>query len=136
MFSLARAARHRRHPRDGCRLAARRGSLQPAYAHLAVAPAGTAPVNLAPHAPAQAQYTDGSTAALQPGSQISYATGGDAATFAQATNQYCWQLVLDLQSAKSLGLVTVTMPQRAWRAGSQVTWASTRMAVWPLPIHA
>ena len=24
----------------------------------------------------------------------------------------------------------------AWRAGSQVTWASTRMAVWPLPASA
>lgn len=85
--------------------------LQTAYAQLATAPAGTATVNLALHKPAQAQYLDGSTAALQPGSQVSYATDGDATTATQATNQYLWQLVVDLQEAKSLGYVTVTMPQ-------------------------
>jgi hypothetical protein len=85
--------------------------LQPAYAHLAAAPAGTAPANLALHKPAQAQYLDGSTATLQTGSTVAAATDGNPATVTQATNQYLWQLVVDLQSAQSLGSVTVTMPQ-------------------------
>jgi hypothetical protein len=94
--------------------------LQPAYAQLAAAPAGHAPVNLALHKPAQAQYIDGSTALLQPGSDPSYATDGNAATFTQATQQYRWQLVVDLQSAQTLGDVTVTMPQAAFATAFHV----------------
>jgi hypothetical protein len=85
--------------------------LQPAYAQLAAAPTGRAPVNLALNKPAQAQYLDGSTATLQAGSQASYATDGNLTTVTQATNQYLWQLVVDLQKVQSLGYVTVTMPQ-------------------------
>jgi len=103
--------------------------LQPDYAHLAAAPAGLAPVNLALHKPAQAQYLDGSPAVLQPGSQVSYATDGDPASFTQATNQYLWQLVVDLQSAKSLGYVTVTMPQSNFATAFHVD-ASTDGTTW------
>jgi hypothetical protein len=94
--------------------------LQPAYAYLAAAPASAAPVNLALHKPAQAQYLDGSTAALQPGSEASYATDGNPATFTQATGQYLWQLVVDLQQEDTLGYVTVTMPQSAFATAFHV----------------
>jgi hypothetical protein len=103
--------------------------LQPAYAHLAAAPAGRAPVNLALHKPAQAQYIDGSTALLQPGSDVDYATDGDPATFTQATNQYRWQLVVDLQAQDTLGYMTVTMPQRAFATAFHID-ASTDGTTW------
>jgi hypothetical protein len=103
--------------------------LQPAYAYLAAAPAGHAPVNLALHKPTQAQYIDGSTALLQPGSDVSYATDGDPATFAQATSQYRWQLVVDLQAQDTLGYVTVTMPQRAFATAFHID-ASTDGTTW------
>ena len=85
--------------------------LEPAYASLAAPPAGKLPVNLALHKPAQAQYIDGSTAQLQPGSQASFATDGDPATYTQATAQYRWQLVVDLQKPQTLGYLTLSMPQ-------------------------
>ncbi|SDP08890.1 discoidin domain-containing protein [Actinacidiphila guanduensis] len=103
--------------------------LEPAYAHLAAAPAGRAPVNLALHKPAQAQYLDGSTAALQPGSQASYATDGKPDTSTQATDQYLWQLVVDLQNTKSLGSATVTMPQSNFATAFHVD-ASTNGTDW------
>jgi hypothetical protein len=67
--------------------------------------------NLALRKPAQAQYVDGSTAQLQPGSQPSFATDGDPSTYTQATAQYRWQLVVDLQKSQQLGYLTVSMPQ-------------------------
>jgi F5/8 type C domain/Right handed beta helix region len=103
--------------------------LEPAYAQLAAAPAGTVPVNLALHKPAQAQYLDGSTALLQPGSEVSYATDGNPATFTQATDQYRWQLVVDLQAQESLGYVTVTMPQSAFATAFHID-ASTDGTSW------
>jgi len=59
----------------------------------------------------QAQYIDGSTAQLQPGSQPSYATDGNPATYTQATGQFRWQLIVDLQNSQTLGYLTVSMPQ-------------------------
>ncbi|HEX4224383.1 MAG TPA: discoidin domain-containing protein [Pseudonocardiaceae bacterium] len=88
--------------------------LEPAYASLAAPPAGTLPVNLAAGKPVQAQYIDGSTAQLQPGSQPSYATDGNPATFTQATGQYRWQLIVDLQKSQTLGELMVSMPQAAF----------------------
>jgi hypothetical protein len=86
-------------------------------------------VNLALHKPAQAQYLDGSTAALQPGSQASYATDGKPDTSTQATDQYLWQLVVDLQSTKSLGSATVTMPQSNFATAFHID-ASTNGTDW------
>jgi F5/8 type C domain-containing protein/parallel beta helix pectate lyase-like protein len=103
--------------------------LEPTYTHIAAPPAGTAPVNLALNKPAQAQYLDGSTALMQPGSQASYATDGNPSTFAQATNQYRWQLVVDLQQQDTLGYVTVTMPQAAFATAFHVD-ASTDDTNW------
>lgn len=85
--------------------------LEPAYAHLAAAPAGTAATNLAAGKPAQAQFLDGSTAGLQPESQLSYATDGNQSSYVQASGQFRWQLLVDLQRASSLGYVTISMPQ-------------------------
>jgi hypothetical protein len=103
--------------------------LQPSYAPLAAAPAGAALVNLALHKPAQAQYTDGSPAQLQPGSAASYATDGNPGTFTQASGQYLWQLVVDLQQPHTLGYVTVTMPQSAFATAFHVD-ASTDGTTW------
>lgn len=56
--------------------------LEPQYAALATAPAGAAlPTNLALGKPVQAQFLDGSTAQLQPYSQLTYATDGNPNTY-------------------------------------------------------
>jgi hypothetical protein len=103
--------------------------LQPAYAYLARPPAGSAPVNLALRKPAQAQYLSGSPAQLQQGSEASYATDGNPATFTQATGQYLWQLVVDLQHHYTLGYVTVTMPQSDFATAFHVE-ASANGTTW------
>ncbi|HWG26220.1 discoidin domain-containing protein [Actinospica sp.] len=103
--------------------------LEPQYASLAAAPAGVAPVNLALGKPAQAQYIDGSTAQLQPGDQVSYATDGNPATAVQATGQFRWQLVVDLQQSTTLGSMTVSMPQAAFGTAFHVD-ASTDGSTW------
>jgi hypothetical protein len=103
--------------------------LQSAYAGIAAPPAGSGPVNLALNAPAEAEYLNGSTAEMQPGSQASYATDGNPSTFAQATNQYLWQLVVNLQQQDTLGYVTVTMPEAAYATAFHVD-ASTNGTTW------
>ena len=104
--------------------------LTPAYAHLAAAPAGCAgPANLALGKPALAQFLDGTPAALQPESQLSYATDADPATYVQASGQFRWQLVVDLQSAQKLGAMTVSMPQPHFATDFHVD-ASTDNAAW------
>jgi F5/8 type C domain/Right handed beta helix region len=103
--------------------------LQPAYAAIAAPPSGSAPVNLALNQPAQAQYLDGSAAEMQPGSQASYATDGNPNTFAQASSQYLWQLVVNLQQEDTLGYVTVTMPEAAYATAFHVD-ASTDGTTW------
>jgi hypothetical protein len=86
--------------------------LTAAYAGLAAAPAGCArPANLAAGKPAQAQFLDGTPAQLQPESQLSYATDASAATYVQASGQFRWQLVVDLQQSARLGAVAVSFPQ-------------------------
>jgi hypothetical protein len=103
--------------------------LQPQYASLAQAPTGTTPVNLALHKSAQAQYLDGSTAQLQPNEKASNATDGNPSTAVQATGQYQWQLVVDLQQSQTLGSATVTMPQKAYATAFHVD-ASTDGSTW------
>jgi len=103
--------------------------LESQYASLAAAPSGTAPVNLALGKPVQAQYLDGSTAQLQPNEQVSYATDGNLNTAVQATGQYAWQLVVNLQQSESLGSVTVSMPQNAYATAFHVD-ASTNDSTW------
>jgi hypothetical protein len=103
--------------------------LEPQYAFLAAPPTGIAPVNLALGKPAQAQYLDGSTAQLQPGDQLSYATDGDPTTAVQATGQYRWQLIVDLRQPTTLGSMTVGMPQRAFGTAFHVD-ASTDGSTW------
>ena len=104
--------------------------LEPQYASLATPPSGSAPAaNLALGKPVQAQYIDGSTAELQPGDQLSYATDGDQDTAVQATGQYRWQLVVDLQRPTTLGSVTVSMPERAYATAFHVD-ASTDGSTW------
>jgi chitodextrinase len=66
--------------------------------------------NLAYHAPATALYLDGSTALMQPNSIPAYAVDGDLSTFAQATNQYAWQLQIDLGATQTISSVVTTMP--------------------------
>ncbi|HTJ69921.1 MAG TPA: discoidin domain-containing protein [Actinospica sp.] len=86
--------------------------LESQYAALAAAPVGSAPAaNLALGKPVQAQFLDGSTAQLQSYSQLSYATDGDPNTYIQASGQFRWQLVVDLQQETTLGSMTIGMPQ-------------------------
>ncbi|MEU3980432.1 discoidin domain-containing protein [Streptomyces sp. NPDC026672] len=85
--------------------------LEPRYAHLAAPEAGVTPTNLAAGRPAQAQFLDGSTAALQPGTQLADATDGSFGTWVQASGQFRWQLVVDLGASRTLGTVTVGMPK-------------------------
>jgi hypothetical protein len=66
--------------------------------------------DLASHAPATALYLDGSTAQMQPNSTPAYAVDGDPSTYAQATNQYAWQLQVDLGSSHTVSTVVTTMP--------------------------
>lgn len=84
--------------------------LEPRYAHLTAAPAGSAPKNLALGKSVKAQFVDGSTADLQPGTRLSSATDGDPNTWVQASGQFRWQLVVDLKNTSTLGSVTVGMP--------------------------
>jgi F5/8 type C domain/Right handed beta helix region len=98
--------------------------LESQYASLAAPPAGTAPVNLALNEPVQAQYLDGSTAQLQPDEQVSYATDGNLNTAVQATGQFLWQLIVNLQQSETLGSVTVTMPQNAYATAFHVDVSS------------
>ena len=103
--------------------------LEPRYAHLTAAPAGTAPENLALGKPVQAQFVDGSTADLQPGTQVSSATDGDPDTWVQASGQFRWQLVVDLKKTSTLGSMTVGMPAPHFATDFHVD-ASTDGAVW------
>jgi len=103
--------------------------LQSPYASLADPPAGTAPVNLALNEPAQAQYLNGGTASLQPDEEASYGNDGNLNTAVQATGQYLWQLVINLQQSESLGTVTVTMPQNAYATAFHVD-VSTNDTTW------
>jgi hypothetical protein len=103
--------------------------LETAYAGIAAPPAGAAPTNLAAHKPAVAQFIDGSTAQLQPESQLTYATDGDPTTYVQASGQFRWQLVVDLQQSQSLGYITVGMPQPHFATDFHVD-ASTDNTTW------
>ncbi|MCW2875059.1 discoidin domain-containing protein [Actinacidiphila oryziradicis] len=103
--------------------------LESAYAGVAAPPTGVAPTNLAAHKPAVAQYIDGSTAQLQPESQLTYATDGDSTTYVQASGQFRWQLVVDLQQAQTLGYITVGMPQAHFATDFHVD-ASTDGTTW------
>lgn len=104
--------------------------LQTRYAGLAAAPSGAAPaVNLALGKPVQAQFLDGGTAQLQPGDQLSSATDGDPNTWVQASGQFRWQLVVDLQKPTTLGSITVGMPQPHFATDFHVD-ASTDGSTW------
>jgi hypothetical protein len=102
--------------------------LEPRYAGIAAPPAGVAPTNLAAGKPVVAQFLDGGTAQLQPESQLKYATDGDPATV-QASGQFRWQLVVDLQQAMTQGYVTVRMPQPHFATDFHVD-ASTDGTTW------
>ena len=103
--------------------------LEPQYAQLAAAPAGTAPKNLALGKPVQAQFVDGSPADLQPGTQLAGATDGDPGTWVQASGQFRWQLVVDLQQPDTLGSMTVGMPEPHYATDFHVD-ASTDGIAW------
>jgi len=103
--------------------------LETAYAGIAAPPAGATPANFAAGKPALAQFIDGSTAQLQPESQLTYATDGNPATYVQASGQFRWQLVVDLQQARSLGYVTVGMPQAHFATDFHLD-ASTDATTW------
>jgi len=103
--------------------------LEPQYKALIAPPSGTAPTNLAAGKPVQAQFLDGSTARLQPESQLPYATDGNDATYVQAAGQFKWQLVTDLQQTQALGYVTVGMPRAHFATDFHVD-ASTDGSAW------
>ncbi len=76
--------------------------------------------NLALDRPAQALYLDGSTASMQPSSVASDGDDGDTSTFAQATNQYRWQLQVDLQSVRSIDDLAIVQPSTAYATAFHV----------------
>jgi secreted PhoX family phosphatase len=47
---------------------------------------------------------------MQTNSTPGYAVDGDLSTFAQATNQYAWQLQIDLGASHTISSVVTTMP--------------------------
>jgi len=65
--------------------------------------------NLALNKTATALYLGGSVARMQPNSLPGYAVDGDAGTFAQATDEWAWQLQVDLGSIKTVDRVVVRM---------------------------
>lgn len=103
--------------------------LEPQYASLIQPPTGATPTNLAAGKPVQAQFLNGSTAQLQPYSQLQYATDGNPNTYIQASGQFLWQLVVDLQAEYALGVVTVGMPQPHFATAFHVD-ISTDGATW------
>jgi Right handed beta helix region/F5/8 type C domain len=103
--------------------------LEAQYASLTKPPIGVTPTNLALGKPVQVQFLNGSTAQLQPYSQLSYATDGNPNTYIQASGQFLWQLVVDLQANYTLGIVTVGMPQPHFATAFHVD-ISTDNATW------
>jgi hypothetical protein len=90
--------------------------------------------NLASQKPAQALFLDGSQAMLQAGTPAS-AVDGDPTTFVQATNQWRWQLQIDLVDLQYIDKVRVTMPASVFATalhvdvstnGTTFTTAATR----------
>ncbi|TJZ99404.1 hypothetical protein FCI23_45960 [Actinacidiphila oryziradicis] len=84
------------------------GNLSPASP--AVSATTPKSANLASNAPATALFLDGSPAAMQTNSTPALAVDGDLSTYAQARNQYAWQLQIDLGSSHSISSVVTTMP--------------------------
>ncbi len=80
--------------------------------------------NLAYRKPATALYMDGTTALMQPGSEPGAAIDGDATTSAQATNQYRWQLQVDLLDIQVIDSIRVTMPAAAYATSLHVDASS------------
>jgi F5/8 type C domain/Right handed beta helix region len=63
---------------------------------------------------ASAQFIDGSTAQMQSGSVAGNAIDGSTSTFAQASGQYRWQLLVDLQKVQSIGYLTLNQPSTTY----------------------
>jgi hypothetical protein len=76
--------------------------------------------NLAYRKPTMALYMDGTTALMQPGLEPGAAVDGDATTYAQATNQYRWQLQVDLLDVQVIDSIRVTMPAVAYATSLHV----------------
>lgn len=70
--------------------------------------------NLALHAAASALFIDGRPAVMQPKSVAANAVDGDPSTAAQASDQYAWQLQVDLSSSHSISAVITQMPSTAY----------------------
>jgi hypothetical protein len=79
--------------------------------------------------PAQAQFIDGTPAQLQPGDQVSSATDSSLDTWVQASGQFRWQLVVDLQKSRRLGSMSVSFPQPHFATDFHVD-ASTDGSSW------
>ncbi|SDX48958.1 discoidin domain-containing protein [Paenibacillus sp. CF384] len=75
---------------------------------------GPASTNKALNKTVNAYYIDGSTAALQPGDSVVYATDGNASTKTQATDQWRWMLRVDLGASASINRIKVIMPATAY----------------------
>ena len=76
--------------------------------------------NLALGKAARALFVDGSTAVMQPGSLPGDAVDGDLSTVAQASDQYRWQLEVDLGSVNDIGTVVTDMPSRAYASEFEI----------------
>jgi hypothetical protein len=57
---------------------------------------------------------------MQPDSVASDGDDGDTSTFAQATNQYRWQLQVDLQSIRAIDDLAVVQPSTAYATAFHV----------------
>jgi hypothetical protein len=87
--------------------------------------------DLAFGATASAQYLDGTPATMHPFGAASNAVDRNTVTWAQATNQFLWRLILDLGASQDVGEVDVLMPAAAFASEFHldtsvdgVTWAA------------
>lgn len=80
--------------------------------------------NLALNRWASAQFIDGSTAQMQSGSTPANAIDGSTSTFTQASGQYRWQLLTDLQSVQPIGYLTLTQPSGTYATAFHVDVSS------------
>ncbi|GBF77781.1 hypothetical protein PA598K_06348, partial [Paenibacillus sp. 598K] len=72
------------------------------------------PINLALNRPATALYLSGAVANMQPQSIASHAVDGHAGTYAQASDEWAWQLQVDLGSVRTVDRVVVRMLSTAF----------------------
>lgn len=81
--------------------------------------------NLAYRKPVTALFMDGTTAAMQPGSEPESAVDGDPTSYAQATSRYQWQVQIDLLDLQDIDRVRITMPSAAFATSLHIATSAS-----------